>query len=269
MVDRAKSLIGERVLHLIQKRGTNEFQVSKQAGLGDSYVRDLIRKPGINPKVQNLQKVAEVLQTTIEYLTGLTDVEDAGEPVRIPIERYDPAAADPAEGADEQAFTSSVTGVTGIPKGTIAEIFGEGGMGGGGLTTVLEGVTVAGGMTFAGEQIRDYWRVPPHALTAFGITNEGSIVIRAKGDSMYPTIADGDFVVLNTRHKSPSPPGIYALLDAFGEVIIKRLEVVSEPKDEIQRVQIKSDNPRYEVRERDADDVRVLGRVVLRMGKPA
>lgn len=171
---------------------------------------------------------------------------------------------------DDQMTVSEVGGARGVPKGSLVEIEAGGGagMGGGGVTAIIEGAGAAGAFTFAGEQVAGLWQLPDHALRAFDIGLGKTIVMKTKGDSMHPTIADGDFVLIDTSHRWPSPPGIYALADSYGEIIIKRLEVISRPADEVQQVEIKSDNPRYETRVWNGEDVRVIGRVILRVGKP-
>jgi phage repressor protein C with HTH and peptisase S24 domain len=81
---------------------------------------------------------------------------------------------------------------------------------------------------------------------------------------MTPTIEDGDVVFVDTRHRVPSPPGIYALADEFGGVVVKRLEVTSRPGDEMITVQISSDNPRHSTRELNLDEIQIVGRYIGR-----
>lgn len=81
---------------------------------------------------------------------------------------------------------------------------------------------------------------------------------------MTPTIEDGDVIFVDTRHRVPSPPGIYALADEFGGVVVKRLEVTSRPGDEMIRVQISSDNPRHSTRELTLDEIQIVGRYIGR-----
>lgn len=110
-------------------------------------------------------------------------------------------------------------------------------------------------------------------LDLFGIqsnkTSESSrasnvAAIPVQGDSMEPTISNGDVVFVDTRHRVPSPPGVYALADEFGGVIVKRLEVISRPSDEEVTIRISSDNPRYNDRALTLADIHIIGRYIGR-----
>lgn len=48
-------------------------------------------------------------------------------------------------------------------------------------------------------------------------------IMHVKGDSMEPTLMDGDVVLVNTSRCHPSPPGIFVLFDGVG-VMAKRVE---------------------------------------------
>lgn len=182
------------------------------------------------------------------------------------IETFDPDAAEELP-ASEEMYVSSEFGARGIPSGTVPQIDVTAGMGGGGLTLIQEGVAGHSGMTFAAEAVRDFWRFPLALLQAAGVNPEDLAILPSQGDSMSPTILDGEFVVVNTRHRLPSPDGIYALSDAFGGVVVKRLELTSKPTDEIQTVRIISDNPKHAPREWNLEEVRVIGLVLWRFGR--
>ena len=78
------------------------------------------------------------------------------------------------------------------------------------------------------------------------------------GDSNEPVMHSGDYVLVNTNDTVPSPPGFFALFDGFGNVI-KQVEHIAN-SDPVRFV-IKSRNPEYQAYERDADEVRIIGRV--------
>ena len=44
--------------------------VSLKAGLNATFVRDLLRRPGASPSMENARKLAEALETTVEWLAG-------------------------------------------------------------------------------------------------------------------------------------------------------------------------------------------------------
>jgi DNA-binding Xre family transcriptional regulator len=169
--------------------------------------------------------------------------------------------------ADEIAPTiGTETGVRGIPEGTVPQIDVTAGMGGGGLTIVNPGVPGRSGMTFAAEHVRDYWRLPNEVISALGLKSTDIAILPVQGDSMADTLIEGDFVFVDTRHRIPSPDGIYALADSFGGVVVKRLELLPAKSLEDIRVRIISDNPKHSPREFALDEVSIIGRVVRRFG---
>lgn len=179
---------------------------------------------------------------------------------------FDPDAPDDAENAGGM-HTGSETGTQGIPAGTIPQIDVMAGMGAGGLTIIQDGVPGLHGMTFAAESITDYWRFPLALLRAAGVNPEDLAILPSQGDSMSPTVLDGEFVVVNTKHRLPSPDGIYAINDAFGGVVVKRLELTSKPSDENQTVRVISDNPKHAPKDWNLEDLRVIGLVLWRFGR--
>lgn len=181
------------------------------------------------------------------------------------VSTFDPDAPDFV--ADESMTVGEFTGARGIPDGSTPQIDVTAGMGGGGLTIISEGVPGKHGMTFAAENISDWWRVPPAVLMAMGNVKPTDITfVPVQGDSMAPTLIEGDVVVVDTRHRWPSPDGIYALNDAFGGVIVKRLEVTSKPGEEEPRVDVISDNPRHPTKNWSLDELRIVGRVLRKFG---
>lgn len=148
------------------------------------------------------------------------------------------------------------------PADRIDQIDTRAGLGGGGLTVTEN--TTANGITFYKEVVEDYWRLPPSVLSRLGGQAHHIKAFPSQGDSMYPTIVDGDVVFTDTRHRVPSPPGIYVLADQFGGVVVKRLEVISRPSDDTVRVRISSDNPKHLPQELTLDEIQIIGRYVGR-----
>lgn len=144
----------------------------------------------------------------------------------------------------------------------VPEIDLTAGLGGGGFSTVA--ITAKNGVTFAKEAVRDHWRLPDWLFARMNARPQNIAAFPVQGDSMFPTLSDGDVIFVDTRHRAPSPDGIYALSDEFGGVIVKRLEVISRPGDEIVLVSIISDNPRHKVRELTLPEISIVGRYVGR-----
>ena len=87
----------------------------------------------------------------------------------------------------------------------------------------------------------------------------GLRLISISGDSMVPTLEDGDMVMIDTARTMPSPPGIFVLDDGVG-LVAKRVDAV--PNSFPQQLRLSSDNPAYSNYQRRIDEVRILGRVV-------
>ena len=83
-------------------------------------------------------------------------------------------------------------------------------------------------------------------------------VICVRGDSMYPTLSDGDNILVDLTATETRREGIYVLRNG-GDLHVKRVALT--PTDG--RITIKSDNPMYESWEHcDPADIDIVGRVV-------
>lgn len=84
-------------------------------------------------------------------------------------------------------------------------------------------------------------------------------LITITGDSMAPTLMDGDLVMIDGASTAPSPPGVFVLDDGVG-LVAKRIDAA--PNTNPQMLVLSSDNPAYATYERRGDEVRIAGRVV-------
>ena len=75
---------------------------------------------------------------------------------------FDPDAVD--EQHQDEMSLGNATGARNIPEGHSAQIDVTGGMGAGGLTTVVESVPGRNGLTFSADHVRDHWRLPQDCL---------------------------------------------------------------------------------------------------------
>jgi phage repressor protein C with HTH and peptisase S24 domain len=83
-------------------------------------------------------------------------------------------------------------------------------------------------------------------------------VMSVQGDSMMPTLNEGDVILVDMNQCGPVPPGIFVLHDGMG-LVAKRLEHV--PFSDPPRVRIISDNGRYTPYDCTADEINIIGRV--------
>jgi hypothetical protein len=84
-------------------------------------------------------------------------------------------------------------------------------------------------------------------------------LISVSGDSMDPTLADGDLVMIDTARKQPSPPGIFILDDGVG-LVAKRVDAV--PNTTPPMLRLSSDNPAHSNYQRHLDEVHIIGQVI-------
>jgi phage repressor protein C with HTH and peptisase S24 domain len=87
---------------------------------------------------------------------------------------------------------------------------------------------------------------------------EDLVLIEARGDSMEPTIADGDAVLIDRSQKQVVVGNIYALRFK-NAVMVKRLQPIDAA-----RIKVMSDNRLYDSYEIDLEtgDIEILGQVI-------
>jgi transcriptional regulator with XRE-family HTH domain len=86
------------------------------------------------------------------------------------------------------------------------------------------------------------------------------LVIEAEGDAMAPTIMSGDKVIIDTGHKTPSPDGLYAVRDAFENMIVRRLQVLRAAQPS--RVKVISDNSKHATEEIPLGEIEIVGKAL-------
>ena len=213
------STLADRLQARARQLALSKVQIAERAGLTRSYVHDIWRGRSTRPNRARLELIARVLKVEVDWLaSGMGAVE--GEPPNLTL--------------DPEAFVQ-------IPALEPPAKAGRGKM----VETVL---APAEPYQFRRSWIRDHLQVDPEALR----------VMRIEGDSMLPTLREGDVVLVNTARREPSPPGIFVLFDGMA-LIAKRLELTGDASQP--RVRVRSDNPAYEPYERPLDAISIVGRV--------
>lgn len=73
--------ISDRIDLRLELLGLSMRAASIDAGLSESFIRDLRRHPEQSPRVEGLQKLAPVLKTNVEWLmTGQGDPDQVADP---------------------------------------------------------------------------------------------------------------------------------------------------------------------------------------------
>jgi phage repressor protein C with HTH and peptisase S24 domain len=104
------------------------------------------------------------------------------------------------------------------------------------------------------------WYLPTGLLQHELRARSGDVrLMSVRGDSMWPTLGDGDRILVDLSHKAPSPPGIFVLWDGFG-LVTKRVDRI--PGGEQPRIRLVSDNDAYPAYDCDVQDINVIGRVI-------
>jgi phage repressor protein C with HTH and peptisase S24 domain len=146
-----------------------------------------------------------------------------------------------------------------VREGGIHEIDSRAGLGGG------QHVPEAYEATDEGWKVVDAmkpepWILPPTFVrNGFRAPLSKIIAMTTQGESMSPTINHGDVVFIDTSHQRISPPGLYAMRDVYGEIIVKRLEAFREKGEPM--VRIESDNPSHGERFERIADIHIVGRI--------
>lgn len=211
--------MSERLRARIRQLGMSVAEVAREADVNRTFVYDILRGRSQVPNLEKLGQVAKVLKVELEWLLSGKGRVQGGDPI--------------SEDYHNEFVAIQYAAVR--PS-----------MGGG---TIVEAEDRPGrDFHFRRAWIRDRLRAAPSLLR----------VMAVQGDSMMPTLNDGDVILVDMNQRNPVPPGIFVLNDGMG-LVAKRLEHV--PMSDPPQVRIISDNPRYTPYECLLDEVNIVGRV--------
>jgi len=203
----------------IRQLGMTAADVATLADVNRTFIYDIIRARSGRPNLERLERVAKVLKVDSDWLLyEVGHVEG-----RLPF----------ADRPDDEFIA-------------IAHAAARPSMGGGAI--VEDEGRPGRDYHFRRSWVRDKLRAAPSMLR----------VLQVEGDSMLPTLEDGDTVLVDMNQRSPTPPGIFVLHDGMG-LVAKRLEHV--PLSDPPRLRIISDNARYTPYECTAEEINVIGRI--------
>ncbi len=213
------SQLTREIRRRMEDGGFNQKSLARAAGLNDTAVRDILIGKSKNPRHDTVQKLADVLGCS------MLDLLEPGRPPTAPA----PSTAPPP--GEDLVF---------VPTYEVAAAAGEG--------IVIDVEYGTGRLAFRRDWLRGVTRA----------TSEELAVITVRGDSMYPTLTDGDTILVDLTQRAPSRDGIYIV--RFGEfVLVKRLHL-----DPVRRlVTISCDNNNYPpLAPVEPADIEVAGRVI-------
>jgi phage repressor protein C with HTH and peptisase S24 domain len=213
-------IIPDRLIHIMALRGLSQTRLAQDVGVSSSMIGKLAR--GESRGSTHLFKIAKALETSPEYLTGLTEDPDVG--AFVP-----PSAAEVVE----------KMGLTMIPEIDLHFALGGGSYADGPVSTSL--------VPYRTDWLQRITRGTPADV----------FLTRGDGDSMMPTILDDDDVVVNRADRIITKQDrIWAL--GYGDLVaIKRVRRLASGV-----FQLLSDNPNVTPIEAYEEELRVIGRVI-------
>ena len=106
------------------------------------------------------------------------------------------------------------------------------------------------------EQAYGYWKLPLSEFKSLATCNPKDVkMIKAQGDSMSPTINEGDFVWIDLSNNFISSDGVYLIKTHTG-LSIKRIQ------SGLTNITVLSDNPIYKNEVTTMGEVQIVGKVV-------
>lgn len=218
--------IRKKIDSLIKSKGLNYAQVSKMLGRGVAFMQQYITNGSpLRLKENDRKNLSQILEVNEQELTDLS--------LDLPF----PGKLNILEGLFAK---NNSTGTVQID--------------------IISATACCGsGNEILAEDITGHWIIPQadfHTLP-FSAAPNNIKMLRVSGDSMEPTLKDGDWILADISRKSPDSDGIYLLQLSTG-LAVKRLQGSITPDTII----IKSDNPVYNPENANLKDVIILGRVI-------
>lgn len=248
-----KSAIALRIEKRLKVLGKSASAASAEAGLSRFAISNIQKNPNSIPRGKTLLKLAEVLQTTPEYLL-------TGEQDHIPSE--DVAAGLSGRERHNGNGLSAAAPFKGEIPGSTPEIDARAGAGVGSVGE-HEIVAVREGESVVGHRVVSEWLFPsPYLRHELRSNPAKTVVLEVIGDSMSPSLESGDRVLVDTSYHRPNPDGIYVIDDGDGPMV-KRVQLVRPSNPE--QIKIISDNKNQETYTRLLSEIRIVGRVSGRL----
>jgi phage repressor protein C with HTH and peptisase S24 domain len=204
---------------------------AKLVGLPEASVRNYV-KGSSEPRMNALEAIASATGVNLRWLT-----EGKG-PMRTPQPGEEVANL---SGSDDPSAALRDYGFLLIPR---YDVHGSAGFG-----SFVQNESIVDFLAFREDWIRHDLGLAPSEL----------VLIRARGDSMEPTIRDGDMLLVDIAPKHWKEDGIY-VLTIEERLMVKRVQF--RPGGALEVV---SDNKAYVpllIKAKEADDVRLAGKVV-------
>jgi hypothetical protein len=218
--------IRQRLDRYIRERDTNYRDLSLAIGRKDSYIHQYI-KYGLPAKLKEDDRKA------IAQFLGIDEQELTDRPLGVV----------PAHMGGINAVAEKISSFFTKPDEVVIEM--------------IDATACCGdGIDNLPEKVCGHWKLPLAEFKSLASGNPNNIkMLRVQGDSMQPTINEGDFVWVDVSNNFVGSDGIYLIRMATG-LAVKRLQAG------LSNVVIKSDNPTYSDITAEVGELKIIGKVV-------
>lgn len=238
----------DRIRERLEALDMSPREASLRATRSPDLIRFIFSGKQANTTHERTLSLAAVLQCSVDYLTGESDV--LGRPPKAKTYDLDLAGARIRGSARRDRARAALDSIQNSVEARVVQ-----------TVRVPEydvKLSAGGGTLITDERPRDEWGLPRAFLESMRLDARNLAIVSIIGESMEPLLRDGDMVMLDLRSRNPALPGIYALWEG-NATVCKRVEIVhgSDP----QRLRVMSVNPAYSTYEVLAEETNVIGRV--------
>lgn len=218
-IDEVKQRVGE----LVAERGLSYNSISIKLGKNPSYLQKFVKEK--SPK-----RLDEGFRHKLAILLNV----------------------DEQELTDETILPAHMTGVAMVAE-KITSLFKKDEV----IIEMIDATACCGdGIDNLPEKACGHWHLPAAEFKTITSVNPSNIkMLRVQGDSMQPTINEGDWVWVDTSNNFISSDGMY-LIKMHTGLAVKRLQ------SGLSNIVIKSDNASYSDITADVGEVQIVGKVV-------
>ncbi len=225
-----QNMLAGRVAQLDETRDHYDGLLRKKLETTGKPLWDVERGKVQRPSPRVLRAMEEVLGYEPDYLVDLVHPREPGT-VK--------AKSQPAPVADQPPMLKADEGTVSLKVVDLNLAMGDGGN--------LDDWADEESVEFDLNLLRSITRSPAARV----------IVVRPRGDSMFPTLLNGDWVLIDTTQRTLNLDDKIWACSVYGAGAVKRLKAIGKGK-----VEVRSDNPIAGNREVDAGDLVILGRVI-------
>lgn len=246
----AKSKVSFLIREILRQNGMTQGQLAFALGVDETRIKSLVNDRVKKLHPEEVFALIDKLEVRPEFLqTGEGDVfQPSKRAPEVNMPPMDWRPGDPTgldEGGQYRKTKSAPPLLTEdfitVPRYDVEACAGHG--------AVIHSEQIVDHLAFRADWVR-------HAL---GVQQSDLALISVKGDSMEPTLSNGDLILLDMHQGKIEDNAIYAL-QHNGTLLVKRIQRRMDGS-----VVVSSDNPRYEAETIGAEGVgalRVVGRVV-------